>query len=117
MAVFNEYTEGDRTFLRSPVVRTNQSDKVEFYYYLSGPHPGELQVTFILADQQISDLKTVLWQAYGDHGTDWNYGCVNLPPNQEGGLIFTAIVGTTKKLNIAIDDISVSQGRCESKFF
>lgn len=115
MAVFNHHLEGVRTSLVSPLTNiSSKGDKVEFYYYLSGSDPGELQMIFLYTDQQTAfKRKLILWQEYGNHGTGWNYACVNLPSNQTGNIMFTAIVGTRKKLNIAIDDISVSQGQCK----
>ena len=116
--MFNRYQEGERSQLQSPVMKTSENNKVEFHYFLPTSDSGEIQVTFSESNQpnEVPESSKI-WQDTEGHGFIWNYGCMDLPSNKEGVLIFTGIVGQYQGFNMAIDDIVVSDGRCERKYW
>lgn len=102
--------EGARSFLQSLSFQTTPKERVEFFYYLSGDNAGQLQVKFIQAN-----IKTdhQFWSDSEDHGAELNYGCMELPPNRTGYLLFTGILGPNTESVMAVQKVFISQGSCE----
>lgn len=112
VALIGSGKEGARSSLQSPNFQTTLNERVLFFYYLFGDNPGQLQVAFIQ-----NDTKTVAhkagWLDIEDHGTILNYGCMQLPQNRTGRIMFTGILGSSIEKIIAIYNVSISHGRCE----
>ncbi|XP_036357568.1 MAM and LDL-receptor class A domain-containing protein 2-like [Octopus sinensis] len=86
--------------------------KVTFYYYMKGSSRGELQLRFVEDGDQMYD-KSYFWQDSGDHGSLWQYGCMELPTNKKGRIMFYGITASGWSGGMALDDIHFSKGSCQ----
>ncbi|CAE1138337.1 unnamed protein product [Acanthosepion pharaonis] len=112
--------EGMKSYLVSQPIKASYKMKIEFFYYMSGTMPGELYVSYKDKSTPLSSWDKNEWHDNGDHGTKWNYGCMNLYPElkQDGNatekrIVFTGITGTSSGIHLALDDIKLSNGSCE----
>ncbi|CAE1328777.1 CORIN [Acanthosepion pharaonis] len=87
---------------------------------MDGSMPGELHVSYKDKSSPLNSWDKNEWHDNGDHGTRWNYGCMDLYPEQkqnykvtEKRIVFTGITGTLYGIHLALDDIKFSNGSCE----
>ncbi|XP_052822552.1 uncharacterized protein LOC106867184 isoform X2 [Octopus bimaculoides] len=111
----SNYNTVNRNSLISPFIDIPLlKAKVTFYYYMPGIANGELQVRFVEDGLEKWSSKTpYFWQDFGDHGTKWQYGCMNLP-SKKGRIIFIGFSGRLKTSKIALDDIVIAEGLCQT---
>lgn len=57
-----------------------------------------------------------VWQNSEDNGYQWQYACLNLPTSKSGRIMFKALSERGYSSVMAIDDIAVSNGPCQSKW-
>ncbi|GFS11642.1 MAM and LDL-receptor class A domain-containing protein 1 [Elysia marginata] len=111
-------TPGSTAIMESPVMilqndtTTMQETCVHFYYFLSGPHVGTLELT----THSTNSNENVVWKTSGDHGRLWLPGEIQLGYHQSPGMRFRvkAIAGPGPRGFFGIDDITVRQGKCAS---
>ncbi|XP_036357275.1 MAM and LDL-receptor class A domain-containing protein 2-like isoform X2 [Octopus sinensis] len=111
----SNYNAVNRNSLISPFIDIPLSNaKVTFYYYMPGIANGELQVRFVEEGLEKWSTKTpYFWQDFGDHGTKWQYGCMNLP-SKRGRIVFIGFSGRSKTSKMALDDIIIAEGLCQT---
>ncbi|XP_052822095.1 MAM and LDL-receptor class A domain-containing protein 1-like isoform X3 [Octopus bimaculoides] len=89
--------------------------KVTFYYYMKGSSPRELQLRFVEDEDQNSwhTDASYFWQDSGDHGSLWQYGCMELPTSKKGRIVFYGMSGRRWSGGMVLDDIVISKGSCQ----
>ncbi|XP_036605603.1 MAM domain-containing glycosylphosphatidylinositol anchor protein 2 [Trichosurus vulpecula] len=111
--------EGEKARLLSPVFSiapknpygaTNTAYCFSFFYHMYGQHIGVLNVYLRLKGQ--TTIENPLWSSSGNKGQHWNEAHVNIYPITSFQLIFEGIRGPGIEGDIAIDDISISEGEC-----
>ncbi|XP_014790782.2 MAM and LDL-receptor class A domain-containing protein 1 [Octopus bimaculoides] len=107
------YTE-TRHSIKSPMIDIpNEKIKLEFFYHMPGTEAHELQVRFVEDKLKSWFTKTpYFWQDSGDRGTEWQYGCMDLP-SKRGRILFTGIAGN-RYSTIGLDDLLVDKGYCRT---
>ena len=83
-------------------------DKLEFFYHFYGEGDGMLSVYTTSHDH-------VQWSTSPSDNFDWLYMCLDLPMDAEIKPMFKAVRGNQDN-PVAIDDIKISHGTCESKW-
>ena len=111
-----------RNYFLSPPVEISEEMRVEFYYFLEGSVPGELQVSFRDMSIPLDSWNKNDWQDFGDHGRIWNYGCMDLHPDARKNMtskriLFTGITGASSGIHLGLDDIKISDGNCKGECF
>lgn len=116
MVFYSNYNTVIRNSLISPFIDISFSKaKVTFYYYVPGIANAGLQVRFVEDGLQNWSTETpYFWQDSGDHQIKWQYGCMNLP-SKRGRIIFIGFSGSLKTSKMALDDIVIAEGLCQSK--
>lgn len=101
---------GDQARLFSPSLsETAQGDPLclRFWTHMHGPGVGALRIM-----RQSADAETELWSLSGPAGNQWYQGQVPVPADSEFRLILVAEVGAVGLGDIAIDDVSLTEGVC-----
>ncbi|XP_052822574.1 MAM and LDL-receptor class A domain-containing protein 1-like [Octopus bimaculoides] len=108
------YYSGTRNSIRSPVIDIpNEKMKLEFLYYMPGTGTKSLQVRF--EEEGLKSWfteKPYFWQDSGDRGTEWQYGCMDLP-SKSGRIVFTGFA-RDRYSKIGLDDLLVDKGYCRT---
>ncbi|KAM6981032.1 MAM domain-containing glycosylphosphatidylinositol anchor protein 1 [Aplochiton taeniatus] len=113
--------QGDKARLMSPLFNAS-SDKapkgsgrvpfcVSFYYHMKGKHIGSLNV--LLRVKSIASVDTVAWAKSGPQGPDWKRASIDINPSGPFQIVFEGIRGPSFEGDIAIDDVSVTKGKCK----
>ncbi|XP_078483553.1 MAM and LDL-receptor class A domain-containing protein 1 isoform X3 [Ciona intestinalis] len=100
------------TYPQPPSKDNNHYVCVEWYYHMFGPSIGTLNLYRINHDN--NDNKWKIWTRIGSQGNRWNYGYYEFQADITYSLWFEGIRGGFDG-DIAIDDISVTEGRCPLK--
>ena len=103
---------GDRARLVSPALSSGKTYCVSMWYLMSGQGMGTLSVDLIPAgsNQRSNQLRVT-----GDQGKDWVYANVTVQPSQSDfNLVIEGIIGTTAKSDIALDDLAIQEGSCDT---
>ena len=105
---------GSKASLVSPNITTNDYVScLSFWYHMYGDHTGTLRV-FMLYD---SNVRRISWYKAGDQGDRWRNALMNLVPYSNFSnmqLVWEVERGIGYKGDIAIDDIKVMPGKCNS---
>ncbi|XP_014790785.2 MAM and LDL-receptor class A domain-containing protein 2 isoform X2 [Octopus bimaculoides] len=111
---FNSYNTRMRHSISSPMIDIpNEKIKLEFLYYMPGTGTKSLQVRFEEEGLKSWFTKTpYLWQDSGDRGTEWQYGCMDLP-SKSGRIVFTGFA-RDRYSKIGLDDLLVDKGYCRT---
>ncbi|CAG5120534.1 unnamed protein product [Candidula unifasciata] len=102
---------GSNAILYSPLYRGMSEQCVEFFYHMNGKHIGTLNV---YAQPRGDNLKSA-WRAYGNQGDFWTSARLAIPQELARTGYQIAFEGITEKGylgDIAIDDVSVTDGPC-----
>ncbi|KAM4602816.1 MAM domain-containing glycosylphosphatidylinositol anchor protein 1 [Polymixia lowei] len=83
---------------------------VSFYYHMKGRHIGTLNV--LLRVNSIASVDTVAWTKSGHQGPDWLKAFFDISPSGPFQIVFEAIRGPNYEGDIAIDDVSITKGKC-----
>nr|XP_032820943.1 MAM domain-containing glycosylphosphatidylinositol anchor protein 2-like isoform X1 [Petromyzon marinus]XP_032820944.1 MAM domain-containing glycosylphosphatidylinositol anchor protein 2-like isoform X1 [Petromyzon marinus]XP_032820945.1 MAM domain-containing glycosylphosphatidylinositol anchor protein 2-like isoform X1 [Petromyzon marinus] len=114
----NPRRAGDRARLLSPWYsppwrthygKVNKDICLIFYYHVYGKHVGALNV-YVRAEG-VPDSR--VWGRSGNQGNAWHHAAVGIVPLKRFQLVFEGVRGNGEEGDMALDDISVMQGRCE----
>ncbi|KAK7912717.1 hypothetical protein WMY93_012928 [Mugilogobius chulae] len=115
--------QGDKARLLSPLfnVTSVRGPKgsgrvpycVSFYYHMKGKHIGTLNV--LLRVRSIASVDTVLWSKSGHQGPDWRKAFFDISPSGPFQIVFEGIRGPSFEGDIAIDDVSITLGKCKQE--
>ncbi|XP_078671849.1 MAM and LDL-receptor class A domain-containing protein 2-like [Branchiostoma floridae x Branchiostoma belcheri] len=106
-------SSGDKARLLSPSLPTTAASCLQFWYYMSGAGVASLNV-YTRQQQQPDVLVTNIT---GDQGDQWRMKEVELVSSSDYMIVFEGIKGTGLNRDIAIDDISLTNGACTSPEF
>ena len=81
---------------------------LQFWYHMYGLDVNTLNVYV----KQGGNLGTALWTRSGDQGNLWRHATVSVASQNLFQIVFEGTVGKSYKGDIALDDISVQNGRC-----
>uniref|UniRef100_A0A674P740 MAM domain containing glycosylphosphatidylinositol anchor 1 n=1 Tax=Takifugu rubripes TaxID=31033 RepID=A0A674P740_TAKRU len=118
--------QGDKARLLSPLfnVTSVRGPKgsgrvpycVSFYYHMKGKHIGTLNV--LLRVRSIASHTTVdseVWTKSGHQGPDWKRALFDVSPSGPFQIVFEGIRGPSFEGDIAIDDVSITIGKCKQE--
>ncbi|XP_060684966.1 MAM domain-containing glycosylphosphatidylinositol anchor protein 2 [Hemiscyllium ocellatum] len=115
-------TEGEKARLLSPIFSTlpknpygsiNSAYCVSFYYNMYGKHIGTLNVFLRFKGFKGSTVtENLIWTMSGNQGEQWMHANININPSGTFQLIFEGIRGPSIEGDIAIDDVTVTEGEC-----
>uniref|UniRef100_A0A4W5MF35 MAM domain containing glycosylphosphatidylinositol anchor 1 n=1 Tax=Hucho hucho TaxID=62062 RepID=A0A4W5MF35_9TELE len=86
---------------------------VSFFYHMKGKHIGSLNVW--LRVKSIASVGDRVWTLDGNQGPDWIQANINVNPSGPFQVMFEAIRGSGYEGDIAIDDVSVTKGKCKQE--
>lgn len=84
---------------------------VAFYYHMKGKHIGTLNV--LLRVRSIAPVDTLVWTKSGHQGPNWNKASFDISPSGPFQIVFEGIRGQNFEGDIAIDDVSITIGKCK----
>ncbi|CAL8350384.1 unnamed protein product [Merluccius merluccius] len=84
---------------------------VSFYYHMKGKHIGTLNV--LLRVRSIAYVDSVAWSKSGHQGPDWKKALFDISPSGPFQIMFEGIRGPSFEGDIAIDDVSITKGKCK----
>ncbi|XP_052248005.1 MAM and LDL-receptor class A domain-containing protein 1-like isoform X2 [Dreissena polymorpha] len=104
----------DAAWLQSPIIEAigQLIYCFRFWYHMYGTSTGRLDVYQALETFVPGNL---MWSVTGDHGNAWLQGQVALESAQNYSIIISGFVGNGYLGDIAIDDVSLSDGYCDVK--
>ncbi|XP_012723466.2 MAM domain-containing glycosylphosphatidylinositol anchor protein 1 isoform X1 [Fundulus heteroclitus] len=115
--------QGDKARLLSPLfnVSSVRGPKgsgrvpycVSFYYHMKGKHIGTLNV--LLRVRSIAPVDSVVWTKSGHQGPDWRKAFFDINPSGPFQIVFEGIRGPGFEGDIAIDDVSITIGKCKQE--
>uniref|UniRef100_A0A672FDK3 MAM domain containing glycosylphosphatidylinositol anchor 1 n=1 Tax=Salarias fasciatus TaxID=181472 RepID=A0A672FDK3_SALFA len=115
--------QGDKARLLSPLFNVSSirgpkgSGRVpyciSFYYHMKGKHIGTLNV--LLRVRSIASVDSVMWSRSGHQGPDWKKAFFNITPSGPFQIVFEGIRGQSFEGDIAIDDVSITIGKCKEE--
>ncbi|XP_013875970.1 MAM domain-containing glycosylphosphatidylinositol anchor protein 1 isoform X1 [Austrofundulus limnaeus] len=115
--------QGDKARLLSPLfnVSSVKGPKgsgrmpycVSFYYHMKGKHIGTLNV--LLRVRSIAPVDSVVWTKSGHQGPVWRKASVDISPSGPFQIVFEGIRGPGFEGDIAIDDVSITIGKCKQE--
>uniref|UniRef100_A0AAY4A6G0 MAM domain-containing glycosylphosphatidylinositol anchor protein 1 n=1 Tax=Denticeps clupeoides TaxID=299321 RepID=A0AAY4A6G0_9TELE len=113
---------GDKARLLSPLYNVSTSRApsgstrtpycVSFYYHMKGKHIGTLNV--LQRVKSIATVDTLIWSRSGNQGPSWIKQSVPITPSGPFQVVFEGVRGDGFEGDIAIDDVSVTQGKCKA---
>jgi len=95
--------------LLSPLIRGPKCFR--FYYHMYGSHMGNLDVFLQIRGQYGNYL---MWQKSGEQGNQWREANIDLGYADEFQVVLNAVVGRGYQGDIAVDDVTFTDGLCES---
>ncbi|XP_037345321.2 MAM domain-containing glycosylphosphatidylinositol anchor protein 1 isoform X1 [Pungitius pungitius] len=115
--------QGDKARLLSPLfnVSSVRGPKgsgrvpycVSFYYHMKGKHIGTLNV--LLRVRSIASVDSVVWMKSGHQGPEWRKAFFDISPSGPFQIVFEGIRGAGFEGDIAIDDVSITIGKCKQE--
>lgn len=108
---------GDKARLLSPKIDGANDQCIEFWYHMYGSDVDTLTVYYYTRTQE-GDLilSEPIWTRRNNHGDRWLLGQINFVGGnlKYENVIFEGLVGSSFQGDIALDDISVKYGNCQS---
>ncbi|XP_026120682.1 MAM domain-containing glycosylphosphatidylinositol anchor protein 1-like [Carassius auratus] len=101
------------TAARGPTGTTRTPYCVSFYYNMNGKHIGTLNV--LMRVKSIATVDSAIWTLSGHQGPEWRKADAEIYPSGPFQVVFEGIRGNGFEGDIAIDDVSVSKGKCKQK--
>uniref|UniRef100_A0A668ADT2 MAM domain containing glycosylphosphatidylinositol anchor 1 n=1 Tax=Myripristis murdjan TaxID=586833 RepID=A0A668ADT2_9TELE len=86
---------------------------VSFYYHMKGKHIGTLNV--LLRVRSIASVDSLAWTKSGHQGPDWKKAFFDISPSGPFQIVFEGIRGPSFEGDIAIDDVSITMGKCKQE--
>ncbi|XP_060553133.1 fibropellin-1-like [Ruditapes philippinarum] len=106
--------QGDYASMVSQVLPANRTVCFKFWYYMYGDGIGHLTVNL---KDMCTQKETPLFRQLGDQGQKWIQSSITIPGQRvqhDYNLILTGDIGPTYHGDIAIDDLSITDGVCTS---
>ncbi|XP_077978860.1 MAM and LDL-receptor class A domain-containing protein 1-like [Glandiceps talaboti] len=100
--------DGDTARIESIAVSNTRSQCLEFWYHMYGPDVNTLNVYI----QQNGTRGSPVWSRKGTHGDVWHYAYYNVPTLTNFQVVFEGVRGIDFQGDIAVDDITLSDGIC-----
>ncbi|XP_057707315.1 MAM domain-containing glycosylphosphatidylinositol anchor protein 1 isoform X2 [Corythoichthys intestinalis] len=117
--------QGDKARLLSPLfnVTTVRGPKgsnrvpycVSFYYHMKGKHIGTLNVLSRVRSIGTASVDSKLWTKSGHQGPNWKKAYFDMSPSGPFQIVFEGIRGSNFEGDIAIDDVSITLGKCKQE--
>ncbi|XP_073690672.1 MAM domain-containing glycosylphosphatidylinositol anchor protein 1 [Garra rufa] len=101
------------TAARGPTGTTRTPYCVSFYYHMNGKHIGTLNV--LMRVKSIATVDSAVWTLSGHQGAEWRKADAEIYPSGPFQVVFEGIRGNGFEGDIAIDDVSVTKGKCKQK--
>ncbi|ESO97870.1 hypothetical protein LOTGIDRAFT_152977 [Lottia gigantea] len=102
---------GDNAKLASKTISTFSTPKcLSFWYHMYGPHVNTLNV-YVKSGNAYG---TPVWTKKGTQGFKWKQSSIDIAANASYQIVFEGVRGTSFQGDIALDDISVTDGLCGS---
>lgn len=95
--------------LQSPGYPATTGKCMSFYYHMHGADMGTLNI-YMLRGR----FRYRLWTRSGEQGSKWVKGIVSLRSSAPFSIDFEGIIGKGFRSDIAIDDIKVNNGLCQT---
>lgn len=105
----------NKAVIYSPFYQSLRHLCVGFYYHMFGRQTGTLNV---YTKTRTGDVIESAWRAYGNQGNVWIQALLDIPKNLARAgfqLVFEAIATGGYLGDISIDDISIKDGKCNSR--
>ncbi|XP_019632083.1 PREDICTED: MAM and LDL-receptor class A domain-containing protein 2-like [Branchiostoma belcheri] len=103
--------QGDVARLLSPQQTADPSGQcLQFYYHMYGTQIGTLNVYA----QVGASLGNAVWTRTGNQDDQWHFAMVDVTTTSNYQLVFEGIIGAGVRGDIAIDDVTISNGPCPS---
>ncbi|XP_063039818.1 MAM domain-containing glycosylphosphatidylinositol anchor protein 1 [Engraulis encrasicolus] len=99
------------TLSRGPTGVTRLPYCISFYYHMKGKHIGTLNL--LQRAKSIATVDTLVWSRSGSQGPNWIKANCVITPSGPFQVVFEGIRGDGYEGDIAIDDVSVTKGRCK----
>lgn len=100
--------KNDKARLVSAVVKDTTIKCLHFWYHMYGPDVNTLNVYTMSSGK----LGSPVWTKHGTVGNKWMEIDINITPNSTYQIVFEGVRGTSYQGDIAIDDISLTNGLC-----
>ncbi|XP_075906564.1 MAM domain-containing glycosylphosphatidylinositol anchor protein 1 isoform X2 [Nelusetta ayraudi] len=101
------------TSVRGPKASGRVPYCVSFYYHMKGKHIGTLNV--LLRTKSIASVDTQVWTKSGPQGPGWRKAFIDFSPVGPFQVVFEGIRGPGYEGDIAIDDVSITIGKCKQE--
>ncbi|XP_065152190.1 MAM domain-containing glycosylphosphatidylinositol anchor protein 1 isoform X1 [Paramisgurnus dabryanus] len=101
------------TAARGPTGTTRAPYCVSFYYNMNGKHIGTLNV--LMRVKSIATVDSAVWTLSGHQGPEWRKADAVIYPSGPFQVVFEGIRGNGFEGDIAIDDVSVTKGKCKQQ--
>ncbi|XP_041927429.1 MAM domain-containing glycosylphosphatidylinositol anchor protein 1 [Alosa sapidissima] len=99
------------TLTRGPTGTMRTPYCISFYYHMKGKHIGTLNV--LQRVKSIATVDTLVWTLSGNQGSNWTKANFVVTPSGPFQVVFEGIRGEGYEGDIAIDDVSVTKGKCK----
>ncbi|XP_048396068.1 enteropeptidase [Stegostoma tigrinum] len=110
MTPFQPFHKPRKIRLLSPMLSVEtESSCLTFWYYMYGIHVSRLRV-YITSNKNVS---RTAFQKEGNYGNQWNYGQLTINETDKVMVVFEAIKDIRQLSEIALDDISLTNGICK----
>uniref|UniRef100_H3CGE1 MAM domain containing glycosylphosphatidylinositol anchor 1 n=1 Tax=Tetraodon nigroviridis TaxID=99883 RepID=H3CGE1_TETNG len=116
--------QGDKARLLSPLfnVTSVRGPKgsgrvpycVSFYYHMKGKHIENVFEKHLTV-RSIASVDSVVWTKSGHQGPDWKRALFDVSPSGPFQIVFEGIRGPSFEGDIAIDDVSITIGKCKQE--
>ncbi|CAK8696661.1 unnamed protein product [Clavelina lepadiformis] len=108
--------QSDKARLISPIIHPQGKPKkcLRFWYHSYGSHIGKINAYKRSLDHTGSYLGSPLWYQGEDQGDQWLYAAIDVDDDYPYQIILEGVRGEGFRGDIAVDDISISDGLCES---
>ncbi|KAI1895183.1 hypothetical protein AGOR_G00103670 [Albula goreensis] len=98
---------------KGPKGSNRMSYCISFFYHMRGKHIGSLNV--LLRVKSIAMVDTLVWSLSGNQGPRWKQANFIVNPIGPFQVVFEGVRGTGYEGDIAIDDVSVTKGKCKQE--
>ncbi|XP_047128245.1 MAM and LDL-receptor class A domain-containing protein 1 isoform X1 [Hydra vulgaris] len=99
--------QNDTARLMSASIPATSKICLEFWYHMFGDHIGNLTVYTM-----VQNKSTAVWTKSGTQGQKWKHAVIHLTSASKFQVVFEGIVGPSYRGDIALDDLSLTEGSC-----
>ena len=98
----------DTARIMSVKIPSSSQKCLQFWYHMYGLDVADLRVYI----KKGSSLGSPLWTRSGDQGNLWRHATVSVTSQTQFQVVFEGVRGQSYKGDIALDDISLQDGKC-----